>query len=405
MNTDSSNGSPPHRVRRAALEATAALAGGLLLAASLLADRAWFERHVLVPYYYVPPRGLPWLLRFGAAGIGLALILVVRPALGRLAARARGPVARGQLGRGALALALAFALALLGALLAGEGILHLVSPSEMRRWHPPIHVKVGQTHPRFGWVSRPSQTRVFKAGDRSFTYAVNARGERARTQDDLADGTRPTLIVGGESIAVGFGLEWDETFAAICGRDLGLAVVNVAEGAYAADQTTLRLSEALARTTNPAVVLTVFVPVELGRILRDDRPRLVLDDGARLQLVPAAAGLLAASVLRDIVVNRVPYAGDAALEASLATTAAALAATAREARERGARPLFLVPIVGPPRPLDAHPEAAVLRRLFVEPGLPFVLVDLDGDLLIPHDGHPSPAGARRLAEAVETALH
>jgi hypothetical protein len=62
--------------------------------------------------------------------------------------------------------------------------------------------------------------------------------------------------------------------------------------------------------------------------------------------------------------------------------------------------LFVIPSAGPPRALDAHPEASIVRRLFVDAGLPFVVVDLGPDEIIAGDGHPSPAGARRIANAI-----
>jgi hypothetical protein len=67
-------------------------------------------------------------------------------------------------------------------------------------------------------------------------------------------------------------------------------------------------------------------------------------------------------------------------------------------------PLTVIPSIGPARPLDAHPEAWMMRRLFVETGLPYLLVDLGPEEIIPRDGHPNAAGARRIARALELAL-
>jgi hypothetical protein len=59
---------------------------------------------------------------------------------------------------------------------------------------------------------------------------------------------------------------------------------------------------------------------------------------------------------------------------------------------------------GPPRALDAHPEAAIIRELFVDTGLPYLLVDLDTSLRLDVDGHPNPAGASRITADIEAAL-
>jgi hypothetical protein len=66
-------------------------------------------------------------------------------------------------------------------------------------------------------------------------------------------------------------------------------------------------------------------------------------------------------------------------------------------------PLFVIPINGPKRPLDEHPEAWILRALFVQQGLPFILVDLPPDRL-QADSHPGPQGAETIAEAILAAL-
>src|SRR6185369_4117984 len=97
----------------------------------------------------------------------------------------------------------------------------------------------------------------------------------------------------GESIASGYGLDYDDTFAARCGRALGLEVVDVAEGGYGVDQAYLRLTGVLPRVRHPIALVTVFVANQLGRGLRDDRPRLALDGGGRLTFLPSASGFLA----------------------------------------------------------------------------------------------------------------
>jgi hypothetical protein len=78
--------------------------------------------------------------------------------------------------------------------------------------------------------------------------------------------------------------------------------------------------------------------------------------------------------------------------------------TARAARARGARPLFVIVSPGPRRALDAPPEAGLVRDLFQKSGLPYLLVDLDATERLDVDGHPNRAGAARLAADIEAAL-
>src|SRR5262249_57669727 len=91
-------------------------------------------------------------------------------------------------------------------------------------------------------------------------YNVDGWGDRARSELSVPDPTLPTLVVTGESIAFGHGLEYEETFAAILGDRLGLQVVNVALGGYGADQAYLRLLDVLERLAHSVVVLMVFHP-------------------------------------------------------------------------------------------------------------------------------------------------
>ena len=110
----------------------------------------------------------------------------------------------------------------------------------------------------------------------------------ARGPNDEPDLARPAFVATGESIASGYGLDYDDTFAARCGRDLGLEVVDVGEGGYGVDQAYLRVVDLLPRVRHPVALVTVFVVNELGRSLRDDRPRLALDGAGRPTLLPPA---------------------------------------------------------------------------------------------------------------------
>jgi hypothetical protein len=382
------------RPARTVVELLLAGAGLGLLAAAALIDGRWIDRHVLVPFYFWPtvPGWLLGLARAAVAGGG-ALLLVVRPRIGRALDAAPASA-------GSLVAALA---AVAASVVTIEAILRVLAPSAASG-SPKYELKVGQWHPRFGWVSRPARTTAMWAGGRPYPYAVNALGLRARSQDTPTDLSRPALVVTGESIASGYGLPYDETFAAHCGRDLGLEVVNVAEGGYGLDQAHLRLMDILPRVQRPRVVVTLFAGPELGRLQRDDRPRLVLGEGGALELVPRATGVLATTRLHDVFHNRLPYLGQASLERSERLATALLQAIAREAAARGARPLFVIPTVGPPRSLEQHRERELVQALFVRSGLPYVIVDIPPGELLAGNHHPGPAGARRIATAIEAAL-
>ncbi len=206
------------------------------------------------------------------------------------------------------------------------------------------------------------------------------------------------MILTGESTAVGHGLQWPDTFAARLAEKLPVQIVNVAEGGYGSDQAHLRAIDALPRFAHPVAVVTLVLPVQLHRNIQDDRPRLVVRDGA-LVIEPASRSPFR---LRQVFVDEVPYLSEAKLERSLDLTRRILHATADAARARGAWPLFVVPSVGPPRPPEARPEAFVVRALLDD--LPHVVVDIDRVHLIPGDGHPDAGGAARIGDAIAAAL-
>ncbi len=374
----------------------AGLTGALLLALAWRCDTAWFERHVFQPYYFVPPtRGALWF-RGATALLGFGLLAGAR----RLG-RGVQSLMRGADGGGVWVGTL---VALMAAVPMAEVALRLAHLS----WRPAgsarFELKIGHRDPRYGWMADASRQTRLKVNGRPYSYAVGPAGLRARGPSDEPDLARPAFVVTGESIASGYGLDYDETFAARCGRDLGLEVVDVAEGGYGVDQAYLRVTDLLPRIRQPVALVTVFVVNELGRSLRDDRPRLALDGAGRPSLLPPATGFLARTQLSQLLNDRIPYAGSEALARSRALARTVLVLTARAARARGARPLFVIVSPGHARALDAHPEAAVIRELFVDTGLPYLLIDLDATERLDVDGHPNPEGASRIAAEIESAL-
>jgi hypothetical protein len=356
------------------------LCAAALVAFAIVADREWYLRHVVVPAYYLPPSEwtLPALRLFAAA------FAAVVAACGVLALRRGTP---GGIARIGLALALSVC--------AAEVILRAVERPELETPNPRLEWRLGVADARTGWafVPRRSAEVTTPGSGRVTRYDVDARGNRAPSIDFVEQPDAPTLVVAGESIAAGHGLPWKDTFAARLGETLRLQVVNVAEGGYGTDQAYLRARDALGRLQKPVALVMTVLPVQLHRNLQDDRSHLVLRDGA-LELAPAAASSLR---LREMFVNRLPYLSDARLAESLALTRAILEAAEREARERGARPLFVA--VG----YDAsRPEAFAMEPLLA--GLPHVAVTLAPERILPWDGHPDAAGAQQIADAAASFL-
>jgi hypothetical protein len=354
-------------------------------------DYPWFERHVLLPSFYPwLPAWIPGDVRAAGAAAGIALVV------------AAWPVGRA-LGRAGLAGLARIGVALLLALGVSELLLRRGGGATPEWRAAKLEFRIGRVDPVFGWVLLPSRTTAVGPPEHRVSFAVDEWGDRAARAGGAPDPERPSLVIAGESIAVGHGVEYEQTFAALLGHDLGLQVVNTGCGGYGSDQALLRLRDALGKLRRPAAVVVTFVPVMLQRSRQDYRPRLILR-GGELQFVPPADGFFARLRVRDLVLNEMPWLGDGALREATRVNAAILRESARVARERGAEPLFVAISIGPQRKLDDHPEGALLRELFVDQGLPWVLVDVAPDELLPWDGHPSPAAHARMARAIEAAL-
>ncbi len=371
--------------------AVVVVAGAAVIALAWRCDRAWFERHVGVPFYFAGAPRWAMPLRVFAVTAGIALV-VLSTTIGRGLAR---------LGR--LMPPLPTIVALMAAFAVSEATVRIAGS----RWRDPAwagnELRVGHEDARYGWRARPGSLTEVNLGGRRYGYAVGPDGLRARTPSAGPDLGRPSLVVVGESVATGYGLDFDDTFAARAAAALGLEPIIVAEGGYGTDQAYLRFADVLPRIGRPVAVVTVFVPAQLGRVLRDDRPHLELDATGRLNFVPADAGLLSRSRLLTMF-RRLPYASSAAIDRSIALVRAVFGETVAQARARGAAPLFAVLSLGPVRPLDAHPEADIIRALFVEPGFPYVLIDVDTSERFEVDRHPNAAGARRMAASIAGAL-
>jgi hypothetical protein len=375
-------------VRRAIVTILAAGCGAVLLVAAWRFDAAWFERHCLVPCFWLaPPAWLHPAARASLAVAGSCCVLLAG-VCGRLAPRAGDPVA-----------ALRIAAAVVLALLVSEGALRLLGGKTAFWRAAKLEFRMGQTDPRFGWVLLPRRTTVLQVKNwRPIRYTVDAWGDRAEAIDHVPDASRPTILVAGESVATGHGLEYADTLAGVLERDLGLQVVNAAAGGYGTDQAALRALDALGRLERPVALVQTFLPVQLQRNVQDYRPRLVLRDGA-LVLAPAAAGLFAGTRLRDLLMNEVPVLWESELRESLAVTAAVVREVAAKTRARGAKPLFVVPALD-----SQHGLGWLVGALFADQGIPAIVVPVDSAHILPYDGHPDAEATRAMAMQVERAL-
>ncbi len=372
-----------------------ALVAALLVTAYRI-DPEWISRHVTLLNLWPPYDAQVWSARGRLLLLLLTTLAVLglRPALTSLFSK----VCLGRLARSAGPVLLA----IVAAALVVESIVDWVQPKASRG--RAVYLKYGTPHPRYGWTGQPSSTITPTVAGRQIHWAFNEQGMRVENQSDEPDPALPTILVAGESIALGFGLEYSETFPARIAARRRIQCVNLAANAYGSDQAYLRLVDAMPRFEHLVATVTVFIPLQLSRNLYDDRPGLTLGPGGDLQFRPARTDFGSLLRIRRLLVNEVPYIGNHAIDRTLALTSAIVRETSLRTRARGATPIFVVVVRGPDRPLVEHPEAWILRRLFVEQGIPFILVDVPPDQLLPGDFHPGPRAEERIAAAVLAAL-
>ncbi|MGO9835822.1 MAG: hypothetical protein ACLP1X_16590 [Polyangiaceae bacterium] len=375
-----------HRVARFVTEFVVGALGAAAWLWALRADPAWCQRHVVIGHWALDDNAAvvarSW--RIAAVLTGLALVAVARPALGRWVARVGL--------RKALVASGPTCAALILALVTSEAILEY---TRSKRHDPTAalwtEARIGQPDPRYGWVWQPSRVTILRVVGRPVEYAINADHDRARSVDDVPDRSLPTILFTGESISVGHGLPWDQTFPAIVGQMLGVQVVNLGVHGYGSDQAFLRLADTLPRFDHPVAVVSLFMPCMMWRMTRVNHPRVALDDGS-LTLIPAAKSW------RDLAIGQlwldvVRYDSDAVV-----TRAASLfRETARLAVARGAKALFVRPYFG------KRDDAALVDELFTRQGIPCIGVDIGREVL-PLDYHPDAKATRRMADAIVNLL-
>jgi hypothetical protein len=362
-------------------ECAVGLCGVVLLATAILANQRWLDRHFLPSFFltrhtYVL---LETIARCAIGVLGVALALVVRPRIGRVVARTPARV---------LHVAIAAALALA----ASELVLRRVQlrPAE---WLGRDQEPRRQAEPRLGWTFVPSRTGHGAIGGRVVDYTFDAAGFRVRRVDEPVDPERPTILFTGESVMFGKALTWEESIPARVGATLQTQSANLAVDGYGTDQAYLRVQAELTRFRQPLAVVTIFMTTLFGRNLDDDRPHL----GPGLEWRPGVWH----GRLRSLVQLIAPYRSDATVERGISVTREILRATVELSAARGAAPLILVPQFGP----EDGVEQALRRRILEEPGLPYVLVEIDPAWRVPGDVHPNAHAAQVIAAAVAARLH
>lgn len=353
--------------------------GWACLAAVLVTNDGWLERHVLPEFFQ--PRAEQQRAQMIVHGALLALTVIlwvwVRPRAGRWAARKPG--------REMAADVLPTLIAVILALGASEFLLrHL--PWFATHQLPTQREPLRRRDPVTGWAYKEARVGRAVLGGRMIEYAFDGAGHRVRRTGEAVDYNRPSVLFLGESIIGGHGVTYDETIPAQVGARLKLQPANLAVGGFATDQMYLRLAAEWPRYRAPRALVILFMPSLFHRNLEHDRPHL----GPDLRWRPASDDWRLVQIARRIV----PHRTDGELDDGFAMTQNALRAMVETARERGAVPLILVPELTPETPEEARIRSRALA------GLPYLKVPIDPAWHLADNRHPDARADARLAEAV-----
>ena len=373
-----------HRVAAACTEILLLCVGMSLLVVALLADKLWLDSHVLPHMFLSRSEEIAlWVIgRAVIALLGLAAITRLRRSAARQVRQGKGKE-----------LAIQCALLLLAMLLsipASEAVLRSIPWSKGEEWHQREEpLRVGD--PYLGWRNQPSRTGEEIFGGQRILYHFDAAGHRIAAPGRTVDYRRPSILLAGESIMIGFRLNWSDSIAGRLEAITGAQSANLAVNGYSTDQVYMSLTAELPRFQHPIAVVALFTPTLLERNLRMGKPWL---DAALRWHPPRPQWRLQKLITKNILpINRV-----ATIERGVVTTRAVLSGIVEAARARHAEPLIMVPCTMPEQPVERD------LRLRILAGLPYVLVPLDPEWQIAGDGHPDTRADLAMARAVATEL-
>lgn len=123
----------------------------------------------------------------------------------------------------------------------------------------PVHA-IAMHDPHTGWANKPDVTTRVEGPNFQYVVRHNSRGQRGAERTlSKAPGTRRVLLLG-DSLAWGWGVDDGAEYAAIAERELGpgVEIVNLAVPGYSTDQQLLRLEREVG-DWDPDLVLLNFV--------------------------------------------------------------------------------------------------------------------------------------------------
>ena len=348
------------------------LLAAFLAAWAIRADDSWFSIHWSHYACYVdettPKQALA--ARAVAFVLSLLLIFIVRPRVARVSG--------------------ASWLRVLMAVGASLVVCELVL-----RWRDSRHLPPPPGPPPGHYMTHTERQSVdFPTGGRIVHYTTDEHGYRVRDESTSVDLARPSIIIAGESVAFGFGLEYDETVGARLASRFGTQDVNIAISEMSTARSYGRIRDELEKLKRPVAVVTFIVHTWLERETNTARWHVEWDGTRQLTLLPPTPQ--SRSPLLNLFHSVIPYRDDHRFDVARL----AMVEIAELARSRGAVPLFVLTECG----ARCRSTEFIDRELTRGLSAPWVSVPVPESANIPGDMHPSAASVVAYVGAIENEL-
>lgn len=352
------------------ISALVVVLSALIAAWAIMATDAWFATHWLRHQCYldVTTRNEAIAARVVAGVISIVLVVLVRPRAAKVAPRTW----------------LMVAIAIVASLLFCELTLRWVRRSKPVAVAPPA---VWLRHEGRQAFDVPIEGHVVH-------YETDEYGYRVRDASTRTDLRAPSIILAGESVAIGFGLEWDESPAGRLEHRMGMQVANLAESGLSSAGTMYRLRKELPKFEKPVAVVTFVVPTWLDR--ETDRRRWWIDWNEGPSLVAKPPVPESDSPLVRLWNAVFLYHDDHRFEVARES----FRQITEVVRAKSAKPLFVFTECG----ARCRSHEFVKQELTRDLDAPYIWVDIPESDNLHGDMHPGPRGANTYAAAIERAL-
>lgn len=231
-------------------------------------------------------------------------------------------------------------------------------------------------------------------GGRTVRYTFDPHGYRVADEKTSVDLHARSVVMSGESVAFGFGLDYEESIGARLEHRLGLQDVNMAVSGFSNASSLERLQAELPKLDAPVAVVCFVIHTWLDRNTDRRGWHVVWGEGQPMAILPPEPET--SSPLLALFRGLFRYHDDHRLEIGRQV----LGQMSDLIHSRNATPLFVFSQCG----ARCRSTEFVVSELTRDLDAPWISLDTPEEENLPSDMHPGPAAAARYADAIEKAL-